>query len=85
MDHLQLAPKNKRSYSRPWLVITDPSGDFMGRAFRSFDLKISHITHWPQGITFWNQSTGAVKKWNGSAFEVFIPTIKGHDNQKATA
>ena len=85
MSKKPLSPTEKRSAGRPWLVITDPSGDFAGRAFRNFDLKINHVNHWPRGIIFWNQKTGTVKKWNGSTFDVFIPVKKTQESQKVVA
>lgn len=45
-------PKRDRSFSRPWVVVVDPSGDFLGRAFRSFDIDGAPVNIWPQGIVF---------------------------------
>ena len=57
--------KKGRSASRPWLVIVDPSGDFLGRCFRSFDLNTRYNSHWPVGIVFEHQKTGRQKIFIG--------------------
>ena len=70
-----VSTKDGRCASRPWLVITDPSGDFLGRAFRAFDLTGGDQVkpYWNVGTIFWNQHTGVLKKWNGFRFEIFTP------------
>ena len=62
--------KNKRgrSASRPWKVTKDPSGDFLGRNFRSFDLFGARENYWPEGITFENLRTGESKVWQMGQF-----------------
>lgn len=57
--------KNKRgrTASRPWLVTKDPSGDFLGRSFRAFDLFGSHENYWSEGTVFENKRTSERKIW----------------------
>jgi hypothetical protein len=55
--------KRGRSASRPWLVTQDPSGDFLGRSFRAFDLFGSHENYWPEGTVFENKRTSERKVW----------------------
>lgn len=40
-----------------WLVVADPSGDFLGRRFRHRDLS----GEWMQGLVFWNCRSGEVR------------------------
>lgn len=50
--------------SRPWLVIEDPSGDFLGRQFQTVDLQFSAENFtWPNGIRFMNVKTEQIKKY----------------------
>ena len=60
--------KKGRAASYPWLVIADPSGDFLGRCFRSLDLNTRYNSHWPIGIVFENERTGERKRWTGKRF-----------------
>jgi hypothetical protein len=71
-------PGNKfkpgRSASRPWKVVEDPSGDFLGNLFRTFDLSyVNAEMHWPTGIVFEHQRTGIKKIWIGNGFTVRQP------------
>jgi hypothetical protein len=50
--------------SRPWLVIEDPSGDFIGRQFQTVDLQSSAENFtWPNGIRFMNIKTEQIKMY----------------------
>lgn len=50
--------------SRPWLVIEDPSGDFIGRRFQTADLQFSAENFtWPDGIRFMNIKTEQIKMY----------------------
>jgi hypothetical protein len=52
--------------SRPWLVIEDPSGDFLGGQFQMSDLISSAENFtWPEGIRFLNIKTEEVKIYRG--------------------
>jgi hypothetical protein len=64
----QVKNKRGRSASRPWRVTKDPSGDFLGRNFRSFDLFGARENYWPVGITFKNLRTGEYKIWRMGQF-----------------
>jgi hypothetical protein len=55
--------KRGRTASRPWLVTNDPSGDFLGRSFRSFDLFGSHENYWTEGTVFEHKRTSERKVW----------------------
>ncbi len=65
---LTIKNKKGRSPSRPWQVTKDPSGDFLGRKFRSFDLSGARENYWPEGITFENLRTGESKVWQMGQF-----------------
>ncbi|MDX9993493.1 MAG: hypothetical protein RBS68_15735 [Anaerolineales bacterium] len=50
--------------SHPWLVIEDPSKDFVGRQFQPIDLQLSAENFtWPNGIKFKNTKTGEIKTY----------------------
>ncbi len=66
--YVELKTKKGRSASRPWRVTKDPSGDFLGRNFRSFDLFGARENYWPEGITFENLRTGERKVWQKGQF-----------------
>ena len=53
---------------RPWKVIADPSGDFLGRSFRPTDLQFSDFAYWPTGIVFQNTTTRDYKVWREMRF-----------------
>jgi hypothetical protein len=55
-------PTNDKSH--PWLVIEDPSGDFIGRRFQTVDLQCSAENFtWPNGIRFMNTKTEQIKTY----------------------
>ena len=60
--------KPGRSASRHWVVVKDPSGDFLGRTFRTYDLNGARENYWPEGIVFENQRTGERKAWRRGQF-----------------
>lgn len=61
------APIKKNKESRKWLVVQDPSGDFLGALFRYMDLKFG-LGNWPEGITFQHISTGQRMTWDSGQF-----------------
>lgn len=67
-NYTEVKNKRGRSASRPWKVIKDPSGDFFGRKFRSFDLFGARENYWPEGITFENLRTGELTTWQMGRF-----------------
>ena len=72
--HQGSVSKNKES--RKWEVITDPSGDYLGRFFRYMDLQFG-LDNWPEGITFQNTVTGERMIWCGRQFISSQPQIEG--------
>jgi hypothetical protein len=60
--------KRGRRAIRCWLVIEDPSGDFLGGHFRTFDLNGATDNYWPEGIIFENQTTQERKIWRAGRF-----------------
>ena len=62
--------KPGRKEVRSWIVVSDPSGDFLGRSFRSFDLSGAVHNYWPEGITFENQSTKECRIWSDGQFHI---------------
>ena len=53
---------------RPWQVIVDPSGDFLGNRFRTTDLRVADFAYWPTGIVFQNTITRDYKVWREMRF-----------------
>ena len=60
--------KPGRRAMRCWLVIKDPSGDFLGRSFRAYDLTGAFDNYWPEEIIFEHQDTGERKTWIDGRF-----------------
>jgi len=65
----------KKQEKREWLVIFDPSGDFVGRAFRNFDL---FPGGWDDGTLFWNVRNGRLRMWKDGRFFRFPRETKEH-------
>jgi len=74
--------KSGRRSVRNWEVIFCPTGDFLGRCFRTFDLTGARNTYWDQGMIFKNKKTGATWTWNGSEFTKSNP--ESNPKQEAT-
>jgi len=70
---IPLARKAQKSYeSRPWLVIHDPSGDFLNSTFRAIDLDVC-LGGWPEGIIFWHRGSGEIRIWRGNRYTRLSP------------
>lgn len=65
-------PKKPTNQS-PWMVIHDPSGDFLWRCFRSVDLQRRYSHCWPDGIIFWNTRRGEVRIWQNGCYRTLTP------------
>ena len=48
----------------------DPSGDFLGRCFRAFDLHGAVDNYWPEGIIFENKKTKERRTWMNDQFVI---------------
>ncbi len=67
-DDLPPVPHQRQSGQKSyWLVTNDPSGDFIGRSFRTYDLN-AREKHWAVGTVFENQKTGERKRWTRNGF-----------------
>ena len=66
----QRRSKPGRRATRLWTVTQDPSGDFLGRCFRAFDLHGAVDNYWPEGITFENQKTKERWIWTNEKFTI---------------
>jgi len=71
---------NPRNHNRPpnlnqspWVVIHDPSGDFLWRRFRVIDLAQEFSNCWPEGIIFWNAMGGEVRIWQEGRYRTLRP------------
>ena len=60
--------KSNRNLVRRWVVVEDPSGDFLGRRFRAYDLTGAIDNYWPEEITFEHQDTGERRTWIDGQF-----------------
>ena len=68
--------KRGRKEIRAWVVVSDPSGDFFGRSFRTFDLSGAVHNYWPKGIVFENTGTKERREWSGDHFNYSFPSKK---------
>lgn len=63
-----------RKDAAPWLVIHDPSGDFLGRRFRLLDLT---APQWEEGTIFWHTAQGDVRIWRNGKYHALHARRKG--------
>ncbi|MFZ5882471.1 MAG: hypothetical protein ACOYYI_01675 [Chloroflexota bacterium] len=63
----------RQKASTPWVVIHDPSGDFLGRRFRGADLDKTVEAHWEDGTIFWHAARGEVRIWRGGTYRTLTP------------
>jgi hypothetical protein len=68
--------KSNRNPVRRWVVVEDPSGDFLGRSFRAFDLNGAADNYWPEMIVFENETTGERRTWEDGRFIHSFPPAK---------
>jgi len=71
----QVIPVSLSQTAHPWMVIHDPSGDFLGRCFRNSDLAVKNAqeAQWEDGTIFWHIRQGDLRIWNNGRYKILYP------------
>lgn len=69
--------ENAFERNHPWVVVRDPSGDFLGRRFLMTDVEASaRMMTWPEGIVFRHKASGEIRAYSHGAIFNMGKTLK---------